>query len=107
MAPPRTDARILSLSSPRADETAPTQTAPAAFRCTVTRDEKLWSREDEGAMSHCKHRNVDSDARQPGPADEAPDNSRKIPVGKREMLGSKIKNEHDPRAQFKTVSFVT
>jgi len=50
----------------------------------VIRDELLWSRknEDEGAISHCWHRNVNLAARQPGPAGEAPDNSRKIPVGK-------------------------
>jgi hypothetical protein len=30
-------------------------------------------------------------ARQPGPANEAPDNSRKISIGKREMIENKEK----------------
>jgi hypothetical protein len=65
----------------------------------------LWSREDEGAMSHCKHRNVNSDARQPGPADEAPDNSRKIPVGKREMLETELRMNMTPGLNSKARPF--
>jgi hypothetical protein len=43
------------LASPRADETAPTETAPRHSVEGFTRDELLWSRnhEDEGAVSDC------------------------------------------------------
>jgi hypothetical protein len=37
--------------------------------------------------------------RQPGPAGEAPDDSRKIAVGKSEIAENKQKNEHDPGLQ--------
>src|SRR5580658_2417130 len=56
------------------------------FRRTVVRDEKRWSREDEGAISH-SHRNAtlarpSTDSPTNCPVGEAPDNSRNISVGK-------------------------
>src|ERR1019366_3646598 len=36
-----------------------------AFRRTVARDEIRWSRENEGAISHCEHRNVNPAAASP------------------------------------------
>src|SRR5258706_1935074 len=51
-----------------------------------------WSREDEGAISDAEHRNVNPATHSPtGPADEVPDNSRKIPIGKNEITGTRLK----------------
>jgi hypothetical protein len=71
------------LASPRADETAPTETAPlhSVERLPATKY-------GEAAKTKARYPTADTqtstllDTRQPGPADEAPDNSRKMPVGK-------------------------
>src|ERR1017187_3052459 len=82
--PPRTDARIFLLASLRAKRTRTNRNGSPAFRRGFTRDELLWSRKKRRRRRDIAllHRNVNPAARQPGPADEAPDNIRKIPVGK-------------------------
>jgi len=58
-----------------------------AFRRARARDETHWSRKDEGAMSTTPHRNVNRVAnRQRIAPDEAPDNSRKMTIGKNEIF---------------------
>jgi hypothetical protein len=60
-----------------------------AFRQARARDETHWSRKDEGAMSKTPHRNVNRAAfRQRIARDEAPDNSRKMTIGKKEIFSS-------------------
>ena len=51
-----------------------------------------WSRENEGAISHCcTETSILLRTRQPYPIDEAPDNSRKIPIGKNEIVENERK----------------
>ncbi len=78
-APPRTDARIFLLALLRAGEPyqqkrlpgIPSRALPATNCCGAAKTK---------ARYRTAHRNVRF--AKPGPADEAPDNSRKMPVGK-------------------------
>ena len=81
-APPQTDERIFLLPSPRLHETAPTETAPLYFvgRLPATKycgAAKTRARYRTGSTET----SIFSDSLT-GLASEAPDNSRKMPVGK-------------------------
>src|ERR1700675_2333194 len=77
--------RIL-LASPRASNDAPTETAPLH---SVERVPPTKCR--EAAKTKARYPTADTETsillahRQPSPVDEATDNSRKIPIGKREI----------------------
>jgi len=83
--PPRTNARIFLLAPLRAAGTVPTQTAPRYFvgRLPATRY-------CGAAKTRARYRTADTETSilLPSPtglAGEAPDNSRKIPLGKSEV----------------------
>src|SRR5271167_4080285 len=51
--PPQREERIFLLASPRGMRHRTNRNGSPEFRRTVARDEILWSRENEGAISHC------------------------------------------------------
>jgi hypothetical protein len=79
------------LTSPWASDDAPTETAPLYFVKRLHTATKYCG----AAKTKARYRTADTEtsillARQPGPANEAPDNSRKILVGKSEVAGIKL-----------------
>jgi hypothetical protein len=83
--------RIFFLTLPWAIDDAPTETAPLYFVKRLHTATKYRG----AAKTKARYRTADTEtsillARQPGAANEAPDNSRKIVVGKSEVAGIKL-----------------
>jgi len=97
---PQSNGKNFLLASPHAGHTAQTQTAPQHS------GGQLPATKFRGAAkTKARYRTAGTETptllhtRQPGPAGEAPDHSRKIAVGKSEIAEDAQKNERDRRLQ--------
>jgi hypothetical protein len=75
--------RIIAGVAARTGDTAPTETAPLHSVERLPATKYGEAAKNEGTISdRCTETSILLRTRQPGPAGEAPDNSRKIAVGK-------------------------